>query len=78
MQRYLWQQANRKRHAYDTSQYRPAANKPFTTLCGAVATPRADEIHTGELPMWFDPTCAGCNRIMLEHLMPRQPLDFAR
>lgn len=61
MQRYLWQQADGARHAYDTTeQENPAAGKPLKVLCGETVVPRTQEIHDGDLPLWFDPTCLRC------------------
>lgn len=61
MQRYLWQQADGARHAYDvTEQGKPAAGQPLTVLCGETVTPRTQDIRNGDLPCWFDPTCRAC------------------
>ena len=62
MQRYLWQQADGRRHAYDTDTDagRPATGQPFTTLCGVAVTPRTQDMAPG---MWFDPTCWRCDRV---------------
>ncbi|MGW9478325.1 zinc finger protein [Saccharomonospora azurea] len=59
MQRYLWQQADGRRHAYDTDAERPAVGQPLTTLCGATVTPRTQDMAPG---MWFDQTCWRCDR----------------
>lgn len=60
MQRYLWQQANGARHIYDTEQEKPREGRELTVLCGETVVPRTHEIHAGDLPIWFDPTCAAC------------------
>lgn len=58
MQRYLWQQADGRRHVYDTSKWYPlAAGQTFTTLCGQDATASAADMVEGT---WFDPTCRPC------------------
>ena len=66
MQRYLWQQADGRRHAYDTQTTPPARDgQPFTALCGDTVTPRvaAGDVTTG---LWFDPECQVCT-ITLAH-----------
>lgn len=61
MQRYLWQQADGARHVYDiTTQDKPAAGRPLAVLCGETAIPRTQDIRSGTLPQWFDPTCRVC------------------
>lgn len=62
MQRYLWQQAEGLRHAYDTTI---AGNHPirggheFTALCGQTVTPQAGDLVEGA---WLDPECETCLR----------------
>ncbi|OQO89948.1 hypothetical protein B1813_19095 [Saccharomonospora piscinae] len=57
MQRYLWQQADGARHAYDTEQGEPELGRPLATLCGATVVPRTQDYVPG---MWLDPTCEAC------------------
>ncbi|ACU96442.1 zinc finger protein [Saccharomonospora viridis] len=58
VQRYLWQQADGKRHAYDTEHHHPAAARALPVLCGATVTPKADDM----VGVWLDPTCWQCDR----------------
>ncbi len=58
MQRYLWQQADGKRHVYDTNDQYPArVGQPLTVLCGDTVTVRVKDMQPG---MWLDPTCRAC------------------
>ncbi|ACU97073.1 zinc finger protein [Saccharomonospora viridis] len=59
MQRYLWQQADGKRHVYDTARHRVQAGRPFTALCGETVTPQTER---GDLTagLWFDGECPVC------------------
>lgn len=60
MQRYLWQQADGRRHAYDTQTNTGArSGQPFTALCGETVTPKTER---GDLTagLWFDPECRDC------------------
>ncbi|EHR62616.1 hypothetical protein SaccyDRAFT_3789 [Saccharomonospora cyanea NA-134] len=57
VQRYLWQQADGKRHAYDTDHHQPAAQRALPVLCGATVTPTTDDI----VGVWLDPTCWHCD-----------------
>jgi len=59
MQRYLWQQADGRRHAYDTNTGTPTIGQPLAALCGVTVTPRTQDMTPG---MWFDPTCWHCDR----------------
>ncbi|EIE98250.1 hypothetical protein SacglDRAFT_01324 [Saccharomonospora glauca K62] len=58
VQRYLWQQADGKRHVYDTNDQYPArVGQPLTVLCGDTVTVRVKDMQPG---MWLDPTCRAC------------------
>ncbi len=59
MQRYLWQQADGKRHVYDTTAGYALAEQPFTALGGKTVTPRVSE---GDLTpgLWLKPECQIC------------------
>ncbi|WP_197321133.1 zinc finger protein [Saccharomonospora sp. NB11] len=58
MQPYLWQQAEKFRHVYDTAAWYPIRiDSPFETLCGRTVTATARDMVTG---LWFDPTCFEC------------------
>ena len=60
MQRYLWQQADGRRHAYDTQTNTGArSGQPFDALCGETVTPKSER---GDLTagLWFDPECQVC------------------
>lgn len=59
MHRYLWQQADGKRHVYDTTRHRIQAEHSFTALCGETVTPRTER---GDLTagLWFDGECPVC------------------
>lgn len=68
MQRYLWQQADGKRHVYDTQTTPPARDgKPFTALCGDTVTPRteAGDMTAG---LWFDGECPVCTVVLAKAL----------
>ena len=62
-----WQQAEGFRHAVLlVSQLdRPQVDRPFSTLCGKVVTPRGGDMHeTGG--RWLDPSCVACAAAWLE------------
>ncbi len=67
MQRYLWQQADGKRHVYDTVRHRVQAGCPFTALCGETVTP---QIERGDLTagLWFDGECPVCTVVLAKAL----------
>ncbi|EHR60600.1 zinc finger protein [Saccharomonospora cyanea] len=58
MQRYLWQQAEGRRHAYDTARNpSPRAGESFTALCGQTVAPAPEDMIAG---LWLAPTCHAC------------------
>ncbi len=58
MQRYLWQQAEGRRHAYDTTRNPPPRpGESFTALCGQTVAPAPEDMIAG---LWLDPTCHDC------------------
>ncbi|WP_007025296.1 zinc finger protein [Saccharomonospora iraqiensis] len=63
MRRYLWQQAEGRRHAYDSHTHPPGLGFTFTTLCGT-------EVRTGseDIGKWLRPTCPTCDREIRERL----------
>lgn len=74
MQRYLWQQADGKRHVYDTDTYSPMTGRPFQTLCGTTVTPQQGDMVAG---MWWDPECEEC-LLELVRLSGWTPDEIAR
>ncbi len=61
MQRFRWQQAEGRRHAYDAESVGTAhPGIAFTTLCGVEVTPaRRDFVELDG--RWHDPTCWHCD-----------------
>jgi hypothetical protein len=58
MQRYLWQQAEGRRHAYDTTRHPPPRpGESIDALCGRTVAPGAGDMIAG---LWLDPTCHDC------------------
>jgi|SRR5690606_28088266 len=79
MQRYLWQQADGRRHVYDTTEYRVQAGRPFTALCGDTVIPQTErgDLTTG---LWFDRECPVCTVALAKVLgwLPRELAILAR
>lgn len=66
VQRYLWQQADGRRHVYDTTaQYPARPGQSLIVLCGATVTVRTQDTTPG---LWFDPECPVCT-IALAHAL---------
>lgn len=64
MQPYLWQQAEKYRHVYDTAKWYPIrAGVEFDTLCGITVAPTTKDLIPG---LWLDPTCHECERGLAE------------
>jgi hypothetical protein len=63
MQRYRWQQADGRRHVYDTDTDEVREGCSFTALCGETVTPRAGR---GDLTagLWFDGECPVCTVVL--------------
>lgn len=68
MPRYLWQQAEGQRHAYNTATTpEPTPDRPFQTFCGRTVTPRRTDFR--ELGgLCFDPTCQHCETEVLNRI----------
>lgn len=61
MPRLRWQQAEGRRHAYNTEKAAPHPGISFPALCGAEVIPRErDFIQLAG--WWHDPTCWSCDR----------------
>ncbi|WP_019812001.1 zinc finger protein [Saccharomonospora halophila] len=56
MRRYLWQQAEGLRHAYDAHRTPLDLGVTFPTLCGAEVTTSREDVGK-----WLRPTCPTCD-----------------
>lgn len=66
MQRYLWQQADGRRHVYDTTGQHPARpGETLDVLCGETVTVRTQDVTSS---MWFDPECPVCAIVLARAL----------
>ncbi|WP_083940139.1 zinc finger protein [Saccharomonospora saliphila] len=63
MRRYLWQQAEGLRHAYDAHRTPLDLGVVFPALCGSVVTTGPEDMGK-----WLRPTCPSCDREIRAHL----------